>query len=184
VRRRQAPDDSDPPTRHEDHLKPSLREVAESLLERVVRSLAERHRTLRFWRQATHDDDEMSFRRSAIEPHQQDQDRYLQLTDVLIDAARDALEHLVATRPGAGARWCDHIVEADAPLLRRIAVHALPHRSDLGADEKVGWLLSRIGLYDQLITRRFWPYVPPTPRQVRSNARRPSTRSGSTSRLL
>ena len=89
----------------------------------------------------------MSFHRSAIEPHEQDS--HPQLIDVLIDAARDALEHLVATRPDAGASWCDRLVVAEAPLLRRLAVHALPSRSDLGADEKVGWLLSRIGLHDR-----------------------------------
>ena len=132
---------------YEGHLKPNLEEVAESLLERVVRCLAERHRTLRSWQEATRDSDPMSFHRSAIEPHEQDEDRYLESVDVLIDAARDALEHLVATRPDAGARWCDRLVEAEAPLLRRLAVHALPRRTDLGADEKVGWLLSRIGLH-------------------------------------
>ncbi|MXZ87633.1 MAG: DUF4020 domain-containing protein [Gammaproteobacteria bacterium] len=132
---------------HEDHLKPNLQEVAESLLERVVRHLAERHRTLRSWQQATRDSDAMSFNRSAIEPHEQDQDRPPESVDVLIDAARDALEHLVATRPDAGARWCDRLVEAEAPLLRRLAVHALPSRTDLGADEQIGWLLSSIGLH-------------------------------------
>ena len=133
---------------YEDHLKPNLQEVAESLLERMVRRLEERHRALRSWQQATRDHDAMSLHRSAIEPHEQDQDRYLQSIDVLIDAARDALEHLVAARPDAGAGWCDRLVEAEAPMLRRLAVHALPSRSDLGADEKVGWLLSRIRLYD------------------------------------
>ena len=132
---------------YEDHLKTNLQEAAESLLERVVRRLAERHRTLRSWQQATRDDDAMSFHRSAIEPHEQDS--HPQLIDVLIDAARDALEHLVAARPDAGARWCDRLVEAEAPLLRRLAVHALRSRSDLGADEKVGWLLSRVGLHDR-----------------------------------
>ena len=68
---------------------------------------------------------------------------------MLIDAARDALEHLVTTRPDAGTGWCDRLVEAEAPLLRRLAVHALPNRSDLGADEKVDWLLARIGLHDR-----------------------------------
>ena len=131
---------------YEDHVKPNLRGAAESLLERVVRRLAERHRTLRSWQQATRDD-AMSFRRSAIEPHEQDSHR--QLMDVLIDAARDALEDLVATRTDAGAGWCDRLVEAEAPLLRRLAVHALPNRSDLGADEKVDWLLARIGLHDR-----------------------------------
>lgn len=133
---------------YEDHLKPNLQEVAESLLERAVRRLAERHRTLRSWQQATRDSDAMSFHRSAIEPHEQDQDRHLQPIDMLVDAARDALEHLAATRPDAGARWCDRLVEAEAPLLRRLAVHALPSRTDLGADEKIEWLLSSIGLHD------------------------------------
>ena len=132
---------------YEDHLKPNLQEAAQSLLERVVRCLAERHRTLRSWQQATRDDDAMSFHRSAIEPPEQDS--HPQLIDVLIDAARDALEHLVAARPDAGARWCDRLVEAEAPLLRRLSVHALRSRSDLGADEKVGWLLSRVGLHDR-----------------------------------
>ena len=132
---------------YEDHLKTNLQEAAESLLERVVRRLAERHRTLRSWQQATRDDDAMSFHRSAIEPHEQDS--HPQPIDVLIDAARDALEYLVAARPDAGARWCDRLVEAEAPLLRRLAVHALRSRSDLGADEKVGWLLSRVGLHDR-----------------------------------
>ena len=94
-------------------------------------------------------DDAMSFHRSAIEPHEQDQDRSLQSIDVLINAARDALEHLVAARPDAGAGWCDRLMEAEAPLLRRLAVHVLPSRSDLSADEKVGWLLSRVGLHDR-----------------------------------
>ena len=134
---------------YEDHLKPNLQEVAESLLERVARRLEERHRTLRSWQQATRDHDAMSLHRSAIEPHEQDQDRSLQSIDVLINAARDALEHLVTTRPDAGARWCDRLVVAEVPLLRRLAVHALPNRSDLGADEQVTWLLSRIGLYDR-----------------------------------
>ena len=40
-------------------------------------------------------------------------------------------------------------MEAEAPLLRRLSVHALRSRSDLGADEKVGWLLSRVGLHDR-----------------------------------
>ncbi len=134
---------------YEDHLKPNLHEVAESLLERAVRRLAERSRTLRSWQQATRDDDEMSFHRSAIEPHEQDQDRYLQSIDALIDAARDALDYLVAARPKAGAGWCDRLVVEEAPLLRRLAVHALSSRSDLSADEKVGWLMSRTGLHDR-----------------------------------
>lgn len=148
-RRRHQLDQYSLKTLYEEHLKPGLAGVAESLLERVVRRLDERHRMLRSWQQATRDYDAMSLHRSAIEPHEQDQDRSRQSIDVLIDAARDALEHLVAARPAAGAGWCDRLVVAEAPLLRRLAVHALPTRRDLDADEQVTWLLSRIGLHDR-----------------------------------
>ena len=37
---------------------------------------------------------------------------------------------------------------SEAPLLRRLAVHALSVRADLTADGKIDWLLDRIGLHD------------------------------------
>ena len=127
-------------------LKPSLDRVAEPLLAGVVQDLIEQHRTLRSWQSATRDWDPISSDRSAIEAHEQD--GHPQAIDVLIDAARDCLEYLVAKQPPVAASWCNRLVGADAPLLRRLAVHALSVRKDLTADEKIDWLLTSIGLYD------------------------------------
>ena len=127
-------------------LKPALVEVAEQLLAEVVQNLTKQHRTLRAWQSADRSSDPTSYGRSAIEPH--DQDKYREPTDVLIDAARDCLEHLATKQPTVAASWCDRLIEADAPLLRRLAVHALPMRNDLSPDEKVDWLFATIGLHD------------------------------------
>ena len=127
-------------------LKPNLDRVAEPLLARVVEHLTARHRRLSVWQAATRDYDPASFRRSAIEPHEQD--RYPKTVDVLIDATRDCLEWLASHRPEVAAWWCDQLAGAEAPLLRRLAVHTLSMRQNLNPNEKIDWLLDRMDLHD------------------------------------
>lgn len=127
-------------------LKPRLDQVAEPLLGRVVRRLEEQHLTLCSWHKASREGDGTSWRRSAIEPHEQDQ--YPEAVDVLIDSARDCLEWLASNQAQAAARWCDQLAGSDTPLLRRLSVHALSARADLMADDKLDWLLAHIGLHD------------------------------------
>ncbi len=127
-------------------LKPVLDKVAEPLLAEVVLNLTKQHRTLRAWKSADRSSDPTSNGRSAIESHEQD--RYREPIDVLIDAARDCMEHLAANHPDIACVWCDRLVAAAPPLFRRLAVHTLPIRIDLSPDEKVDWLLATIGLHD------------------------------------
>ena len=128
-------------------LKPNLAQVAEPLLRRLIGSLEERHLTLCTWRRSKQRSwDSESLRRSAIEPHEQDQ--YPEAVDVLIDSARDCLEWLAANQASSSALWCDRLVVSQAQLLRRLAVHTLSARADLTADDKIAWLLERIDLHD------------------------------------
>ena len=128
-------------------LRPNLALVAESLLASTVRHLTDQHRMLAAWQQANSNWDPASHGRQAIEPHPQD--RHAQHIDVLIDAARDCLEWLSEQRPEAAAQWCDRLVGLEAPLLRRLAVHALTKRKDLSPDERVDWLLMHAQLHDR-----------------------------------
>ena len=128
-------------------LKPNLNDVAEPLLDQLVDSFTSRHRTLCAWQAAGRDWDLDSDGRSAIEPHEQD--AYPQSVDVLIDAARDSLEHLATTQPKIAASWCDQLIRSDVPILRRLAVHALTFRSDLNPGAKIDWVMDEIGLHDQ-----------------------------------
>ncbi len=127
-------------------LKPRLDEVAEALLAIVVQNLESQHRTLGGWQEADRSWSAVSFSRSAIEPHEQD--RLPNAMNVIIDVGRDCLEYLTSTQPAVVSNWCDRLIRQDMPILRRLAVHMLSERKDLTADEKIDWLLSKIGLHD------------------------------------
>lgn len=123
----------------ENGLKPNLDQVAEPLLKQVVWSLEQRYFKLFLWQKAGQDWDGDSYRRSAIEPHEQD--KYPKPIDVLIDSARDCLQWLISNKGQVAAQWCDHLVRSEIPLLRRLAIHTLIERQDLTSDEKINWLL-------------------------------------------
>ena len=127
-------------------IKPNLTNLAELLLSQLVDSFTARHRTLCAWQAAARNYDPGTDGRSAIEPHEQD--AYPQSVDILIDAARDSLEHLVGSEPEIAASWCDHLVRSDAPILRRLAVHSLTLRGDLTYNAKIDWVMDKIGLHD------------------------------------
>ncbi|MFB3789024.1 MAG: SIR2 family protein [bacterium] len=116
-------------------LKPKLAQVAEPLLELIVRHLEQQHFTLRVWQKADHEWNAIGSRRSAIEPHEQD--KHPNAIDVLIDAARDCLEWMVVNQPQYTAYWCDLNSNSETPLIRRLVVHVLAARTDLTADERV-----------------------------------------------
>ena len=127
-------------------LKPMLGQVADSMLASVVQILLKQYRSLHSWQAAGRDWDPTSFRRHAIEPHEQD--AYPKSIDALIDIARDCLKHLTTERPAESVSWFSRLIGEDAPILRRLAVNALPSRDDLTADEKIDWLLVKLGLHD------------------------------------
>ncbi|MXX39434.1 MAG: DUF4020 domain-containing protein [Gemmatimonadetes bacterium] len=126
-------------------LKPNLSQVAEPLLSLVVQYFEDRHRTLSMWQQPDIGD---YISCPAIEPHAHAQNISVEDIDILTDAARDSLEWLASNQANVAAAWCDLLISSDIPRLRRLAVHTLSVRSDLTADAKIDWLLTRIGLYD------------------------------------
>ena len=129
-----------------DKLKQKLDRVAEPLLGKLTKRLEEQYVTLRSWQYASPQSEPANFRRSAIEPH--DQDEHLEPVDVIIDAARDCLEWLAANDATVAERWCDQLVRADAPLLRRLAVHGIRARTDLRPNATIDWLLANTDIHD------------------------------------
>ena len=132
----------------ENTLKPNLNQVAEPLLKLVIRRLVEQYQSSCAWQKANREWDSASWGRSAIETHEQDSFR--DPIDVLIDTGRDCLEWLAENEKPAASHWCDELVTADAPLLRRLAVHTVFARADLTADEKVEWLSTQGILHDSV----------------------------------
>ena len=127
-------------------LQPKLNQVAEPLLAIVGQNITSQHRMLGVWQAASRDWDTTSQGRSAIELHEQD--RFPEAIDLVIDVARDCLEYLASQHPRLAVAWCDRLVSSDSPVLRRLAIHTLYERRDLNVDEKIDWLLAKIGLHD------------------------------------
>lgn len=122
-------------------IRPSLPEMAEPLLALATMRLKERHAILTTWEGGDATSHWDNFNRSAIEPHEQG--NLSREIDPLIDAARDCLEWLAANVPVVAGAWCDRFASFDAPLLRRLAIHAFVARTDLPSDDKIAWLLAR-----------------------------------------
>ncbi len=123
---------------------PLLPQHAPELLDLAVRQLRDAHRLAGALQLGF---DALSFGRSAIEPHPQDEFR--EVADVLIDAARDSLEHLLHASPQEGAAAAvERLARAREPILRRLAVHAWRLREDRSPDEKLRWILDENLLYD------------------------------------
>ena len=127
-------------------LKPNLDDVAEPLLARIVAILERRHRELHAWQAATRSYDPKLIHRNEISP--EEDEYYRESVDVVIDAGRDCLIHLTGQRPELAAYWCERLINADSPFLRKLAVHTLHVRTDLRETEKIDWLLNRHNIHD------------------------------------
>ena len=132
-------------------LRPHVSKIASPLLERAIHCLENEFTLYHVWGRATRLSEPASQSRSAIEPHEQDEQRGRDKNDVLIDAARDCLEWLASNQPKVAAQWCNRLVASDEPLLRRLAVHTLPQRTDLTADAKIQWLLEHVDFHEYVI---------------------------------
>ena len=132
-----------------DGLRPNLGQIAGRVLAHVVSNLETQHRTLSTWGAAARDSDPLSRSRFAIEvgkraPHRQSPE----ISEVLIDAARDCLEWLASNEPVNAARWCDRLASAPTPILRRLAIHGVIAR-DLRPDDMIDWILRRSSQFDE-----------------------------------
>ena len=130
----------------EDCIKPNLPEIAEPLLALTTTRLNERYQISIAWGESKATWDSDSYSRSAIEPHEQDE--LGQDLDALIDTARECLDWLAANTPLIAGAWSNRYVSSSAPLLRRLAIHALSARNDLTANDKIAWLLKNCDIQE------------------------------------
>lgn len=127
------------------HLKPHVALIAQPLLSGITRRFEEIHQALMSWDKASREWDPVSYGRTAIEPH--DQDCYPEAIDMLIDATHDALESLAANSPALLDAWIERLVVSDVPILRRLAIHAIAVHPRMSPDERLIWLMGRVGLH-------------------------------------
>ena len=88
----------------------------------------------------------LSYARSAIENHEQDEPSRHEGIGLLIDAARDTLEALLEHHPKLAQHYLRSWEKTQMPLLQRLAIHGWVECRDITADEKItklcrsGWV--------------------------------------------
>lgn len=82
--------------------------------------------------------DVLCYRRSAIEQHQQDSFR--DTVDVLIDAARECIEHALISTPDIASRYIREWAGREQAIFKRLSVLAYRLREDVLPDAKLMWL--------------------------------------------
>jgi hypothetical protein len=124
---------------------PNLAGFADVLNPIVTNHLLKAHLLLRTLGAAGHVWDSLSYTRSAIEPHGQDQLQHA--LDPVINAARDILEWYLESRPSEAQVTIEQWVRSGVPLLIRLGIHGINHAKTLSADEKIAWVLSKNLVY-------------------------------------
>jgi hypothetical protein len=124
-------------------LYPNLDSVHGKLLD-ISLSRLERRNAVRFQWQKEFDPD--SYRRSAIEPD--DQDRYPDDVSLLIDVSRICLEYLGNNSPDLLDLRIAALSGSTCNLIRRLVIHALCERQDWTSDDKLNWLLSKCNIHE------------------------------------
>jgi hypothetical protein len=114
---------------------------APPLLALVTHHLRTAHAIYRAGGSANDDWDPTSIRRSAIEPHEQNAVGLSDWLDVLVDAARDAIEWACEHEPVLARSYIDQWVASPVPLLRRLAVHGVGAAAWMDADSRLNWLV-------------------------------------------
>lgn len=125
-------------------LKPNLDTCADELAVIVTNNILSMGQRLALLRGERHD--ALSAKRSAIEPHEQD--AYPDAVDVLIDAARDVLEHLLHRDDRSGDALLSQWSRLPGELFRRLVLHGWTERPDKTSDEKLRWLLENVRILE------------------------------------
>ena len=129
-------------------LLPRLETFGRDLLATATRNLERGHELLSASGQADEAYDELSFGRSAIEPHEQDQQGQPDWVDALVDGARSAMEWAMESDPVLARGYIAVWSKSRAPLLRRLAAHAEQMAPWLEADEKLAGVVEEDALFE------------------------------------
>jgi hypothetical protein len=124
---------------------PNIAAYAVDLLPIVTANLSAAHNLLRVGGRAPRDYDPFRIDRQSIE--HPDDHRISHTIDVLVDGAKAILDHLLREKPQQAAAVTDMWLTSGAAILRRFAIYGYGLRTDLGADEKLYWVVKNGLLY-------------------------------------
>lgn len=122
--------------------KPNLQLFAQHLASMIFSHLHQAHLLLRSQGIGSEDLDPLSYKRSAIEPHEQNQQGAHDSFDTLIDAGRDVMDWLIQHKPSTAQHHIEAWLPVEAPLVRRLCIYALAEHPQVAANYKVKHVIS------------------------------------------
>ena len=129
----------------EERIKPIVENHRERVWQACTRGLRQQHAVVEATKAPSKSWNAWSYRRSAIEAHEQDERGDRSMRDVLIDGARDAMEQTGEAAQADRKTW-ERLVEICAgepsPVLRRLAIHAVTETTHWTDEEKMRWWVS------------------------------------------
>jgi SIR2-like protein len=152
-------------------LQPNLPQVADFLFPVVVKQLADAHLLLR-----TEGKDEgydrLTWWRSSIAPHRQDEDPFQKCLSYLIDIAREILLHWIQSIPARARIQADAWWSSRVPLFRRLAIYAKSVDPQYDSDELIDWLLTNNLLFASGMKKEVFDVLASSYPRASSSARR------------
>ena len=118
--------------------RPNLADCAADLEPIIISNLTEASALSTLSRQFDRNRDPFYPHRQSIHPHEQD--NFRTGTDILIDAARDVLDHMIGSIPHQAATRIEQWFSSDIAILRRLAVYGMGRRTEIQPDEKLLWV--------------------------------------------
>ena len=129
----------------EERIKLIVENHRERVWQACTRGLRQQHAVVEATKAPSKSWNAWSYRRSAIEAHEQDERGDRSMRDVLIDGARDAMEQAGEAAQADRKTW-ERLVEICAgeasPVLRRLAIHAVTETTHWTDEEKMRWWVS------------------------------------------
>ncbi|MCI0618533.1 hypothetical protein L0244_36605, partial [bacterium] len=124
---------------------PQISDFVGQLIPVLTSHLMRAHQLLCAFEKADERWDSLSFRRAAIETHEQNRHPYD--FDFVIDATRDVIDWLLSHEPQRARTIIEEWSITKVPLLKRLAVHGISEDRELPSNEKLLWILKKGWLF-------------------------------------
>lgn len=130
----------------EDHLKPSLSAIAYQAMNSLIQILFDLTcDSDRYPQGITNITSIIGLRRPAIEKNENN--RFPEGIDALIDAIRDTLEYLCSQNRELAEPILKQMITSDLPVLRRLSIHTMTECLQINCSEKIQWLIDNIDIF-------------------------------------
>lgn len=130
---------------YENYIKPNLEFIATPLLTSIIDRLEDISSSHEIWNPCSLP---LGWNRMAIEniDGRHDEETSILGIDVMIDAARDALEYLKTNETNQLDSWANVLIKSKHQILQRLAIHASTLNPNRTPEEKLNWIMNNTDL--------------------------------------